>query len=106
MENKRFHIRFTPLALEDLDEIDDYITNSLHNPSAALKLLDQFQYSIDQLKEFPLLGGRVNDRYLAKKGYRKLVVQNYLVFYLVREPSAEIIISRILYGAREYRHLL
>lgn len=106
MKNKQFRISYAPLAFDDLDEIDDYISQSLHNPSAAQKLLDQFQSTIDQLKEFPMLGSRLNDRFLAKKGYRKLVVQNYLVFYLVNEPASEIIIARILYGAREYRHLL
>ena len=41
MESKLYQIRYTPLAYQDLDEIDSYISETLHNPQAAEKLLNE-----------------------------------------------------------------
>ena len=106
MENENFQIRFTPLAYEDLDEIDTYISVTLVNPQAAERLLEEMENSISQLVQFPYIGSEVDDPYLARKGYRKLVVENYLVFYLVDSDQKQVVIMRVLYGAREYRSLL
>ncbi len=106
MKNKSYRIRYTPLAYADLDDIDTYITETLHNSSAAENLLDEMEASIRQLENYPLLGFEVNDSYLASKGYRKITVQNYLVFYLIDHTEKNVIIMRILHGAREYRDLL
>ncbi len=106
MENEPWHIRYTPLAYEDLDNIDTYVSTVLLSPQAALNLLDEIEEAINRLKEFPFTGSEVSDPYLASKGYRKLVVQNYLVFHLINQVQKRVIIMRVLYGAREYRSLL
>lgn len=106
MENKRYRIRFTPLAADDLDEIDTYISETLCNPQAAENLIEQIEQSVNQLRYFPYTGSEVEDAYLASKGYRKLVVENYLVFHLVDNAEQEVLIMRVQYGAREYRNLL
>lgn len=106
METNHYHIQFTPLAFEDLDEIDSYITNTLSNEQAAERLIAEMEKSISQLRQFPRIGAEVEDAYLSAKGYRRLVVDNYLVFYLINEAQKAVIIMRILYGAREYHNLL
>lgn len=106
MESERYRIRYTPLSYEDLDEIDTYITETLCNEAAAERLLAEMEKSINQLRQFPQIGSRVEDAYLAAKGYRKLVVENYLIFHLINEDAKEVIIMRVLYGAREYHKLL
>lgn len=106
MENEWYRIRYTPLAFDDLNEIDTYISETLCNEAAAERLLDEIEHSVNQLKQFPYIGSEVEDSYLAAKGYRKLVVSNYLVFHLVNEQAKEIVIMRVIYGAREYHNLL
>lgn len=106
MENKPYEIYYTPLAAEDLDEIDTYICETLCNPQAAEHLMEEMEKSIHRLRDFPYIGSEVEDAYLASKGYRKLVVENYLVFHLVDDVSRVILIMRVQYGAREYRSLL
>lgn len=106
MESEHFQIRYTPLAYEDLDEIDTYISETLVNPQAAEKLLDELEQSICRLEQFPFSGAEVADSHLAGKGYRKLVVGNYLVFHLVDLEQKQVAIMRVLYGAREYHNLL
>lgn len=106
MEHESYRIRFTPLAFDDLNETDAYISETLCNEAAAQRLLKEMEESVNQLKQFPRIGSEVEDAYLASKGYRKLVVDNYLIFHLINEAQREVVIMRVIYGAREYRNLL
>lgn len=106
MKNDLYEVRYTPLAYEDLDEIDTYISETLVNSKAATDLMYEMEKSISRLEEFPYMGSEVADSYLASKGYRKLVVKNYLVFYLINSKQKQVVIMRVLYGAREYHDLL
>lgn len=101
-----YRIQYTPLAAEDINEIDVYISETLCNPDAAEKLLTKMEQQIRRLQQYPHLGYIVDDPYLASRGYRKLIVDNYLVFHLVDDANEVIIIMRVLYGTREYRDLL
>ena len=106
MENELYKIRYTPLAYGDLDSIDSYISETLCNESAAERLLDKIEKAAGQLKQFPRMGSEVEDPYLSAKGYRKLVVDNYLLFHLIDDAQKEVIVMRVIYGAREYHDLL
>lgn len=94
------------MAYENLDEIDTYISEVLMDPQAAEALLEEIEETIRQLEQFPYIGAEVNDSYLAAKGYRKLTVQNYLIFYLVNSEQGQIVIMRIFYGVCEFHNLL
>ena len=106
MKHETYKVRYTPLAYEDLEETDAYITETLCNPEAALTLLNKIEKSISRLRLYPYVGSEVSDAYLGARGYRKLIVENYLVFYLIDEDEKAVVIMRILYGSREYRNLL
>ena len=93
MENELYKIRYTPLAYEDLDSIDSYISETLCNESAAERLLDKIEKAAGQLKQFPRMGSEVEDPYLSAKGYRKLVVDNYLLFHLIDERKLSLCAS-------------
>jgi addiction module RelE/StbE family toxin len=97
MGASKYKVSITLKAFDDLDEIYDYITNKLFNANAAEKLIDEIETSIMRLRDFPLSFSLVNDDILKKKGYRKLIVANYIVFYLVDEIEKQVIIMRVLY---------
>ncbi len=59
-----------------------------------------------RLREFPFSCNYVADEYLRNKGYRKLIVDNYIVFYLIEEENSQVIIMRVLYGKQKYENLL
>ena len=46
------------------------------------------------------------DESLRKKGYRKLIVENYVGAYLLNEQTKEVVVMRFFYGARDYKRLL
>ncbi|QGP92813.1 ParE toxin of type II toxin-antitoxin system, parDE [Neomoorella glycerini] len=89
-------------AQEDLLDIFDYIRRE--RPQAAERILQLFDKKISHLADFPLMGCRPRDERLKKLGYRVLIVDNYLVFYVVKENMVEI--RRVIHGRRRYAFLL
>jgi toxin ParE1/3/4 len=106
MEENKYQVEFTSKAIADLEQIYVYIANELFNPDAAQRLLYKFEKQIMILSSYPFSSNIVQDSYLRKKGYRKLVVDNYLVFYLVDEISSKVRVMRVLYGAQQYERYL
>ncbi|MEH7225216.1 type II toxin-antitoxin system RelE/ParE family toxin [Bacillus sp. JJ1566] len=106
MEKSEFEIKITPKAYEDLDEIYGYIANELYNEDAADNLLEKMETNIMRLKEFPFSCSYVRDEILKNKGYRKLIVDNYIIFHLVNESDKEVVIMRVLYGKQKYQDLI
>ena len=95
-------IRYLKTAERDLDEIFDYILRD--NPTAAADLLDKFDEAISNLSQNPKLGVIPKDDRLKRLGYRILIVERYLVFYVIKNRTIQI--RRIIHGARRYGFLL
>jgi toxin ParE1/3/4 len=99
---RKYNIRLLRAAENDLAEIVLYI--AADHPSAAEALATKIEKSIRLLSDNPYLGQTPKEEELAKLGYRYLVVDNYLVFYIIERQT--IYIHRILHGARDYLSLL
>ena len=100
--NNPYELRYLSTAEKDLLEIFDYIQRD--NPSAAQAQLDRFDSAISELASYPSLGVIPKDERLKKLGYRILVVDRYLVFYIRKNKTIQI--RRIIHGARQYSFLL
>jgi toxin ParE1/3/4 len=102
MPKVKYQINLTEAAEQDLTEMADYIAGE--NPPAALKVIVRIEKNILKLEDFPLIGVVPRIRRLARKGYRILIVDDYLIFYII--INNEIIeIQRVLSGKRDYRFL-
>ncbi|WNF37364.1 type II toxin-antitoxin system RelE/ParE family toxin [Bacillaceae bacterium IKA-2] len=106
MEEIKHKIKITPKAYDDLDEIYSYIAEDLHNQSAADNLIDKIETNIMRLKDFPFSCSFVTDEILKDKGYRKLIIENYIAFYLVREEEKQVVVMRVLYSRKKYQDLI
>ena len=106
MESRNYRIIFTPVASEDLEAIYRYISKELHAEGAAVNLMEKIEASIMRLKVYPFSCNRVEDEFLRKKGYRKLIVENYIAFYLVDEEKQQVTIMRVLYSGQKYQRFL
>lgn len=100
--NTKYDIEYLPIAERDLIDIFDYIRQD--NPSAAVIFINKIDKGISQLELFPKMGSVPKDDRLSRKGYRMLVVEDYLVFYVFLDDIVEI--RRILHGSRKYSFLL
>jgi len=99
---EKYRLLLFPSAKQDLQDIVDYV-NKL-SPDAALKLYDEIVEGIGSLSQMPMRCPLMKSPVLRAKGYRALIVHNYLVFYVVNGNQVEI--RRILYGRRQYEFLL
>lgn len=97
-----FSIRYLGTAQRDMVEIFEYIRKD--RPGAASGLLEKFDRSIAALAANPYLGIVPKDERLKRLGYRILVVDKYLVFYVLKPKRVQI--RRVIHGARRYGFLL
>lgn len=97
-----YKIKIFKAAKQDLKEIVEYI-NTL-SPAAAIKYYDLLIEKISSLSNLPLRCPLAKDTQLRLKGYRFLVVENYIVFFVVKSNIIQI--RRILYGSRRYDWML
>lgn len=93
-------------AANDLQDISHYIANELREPVIAKELVGRLKKSVMSLAELPTRHALVSDERLAVQGIRKLMVDNYIVFYVASEKDATVTVVRILYGKRNWVSLL
>jgi len=101
MKRSEFTVRLLSIAESDLTDIITYVSSD--RPSAADRLASRIEKSLTLLSKQPHLGRIPKEDDLARLGYRYLVVENYLIFYIVEAKT--IYIHRILHGARDYLRL-
>ncbi len=92
----------TKLAEDDLEEIVEYISVDLANPSAATEFLNDVVKCYDYLKSNPYIYAISDDRRLAKEGYRKALVKNYILVFKTDEETKTTTVYRFFYAARNY----
>lgn len=91
-------LRFTPLAVQDLEEIHDYI--AADNAEAALRLMERLEKRCQSLAETPGMG---RSREELSPFLRSLAEGNYVIFYRPIEDGAEVV--RVLHGARSIERI-
>lgn len=102
VSHAKYEIRLLRVAEDDLTEIILYI--AADRPAAAVKIASQIEQKLLLLADNPHLGSVPSDDSLALLGYRYLVVDNYLIFYLIDDQI--IYVHRVMHGARDYTQLL
>ena len=98
----RREVRVLRRAQNDLTETRDYVRRD--RPAAANRLVARLLSAIGSLERMPDRGALPRDRVLRARGYRVLVVGDYLVFY--RILARQVRVYRVIHGRRRFRHLL
>ena len=93
-------------AYTDLEQLIRYISDELAEPQTALKLTNKLESAILSLSEMPERGRYVQDEAFASRGIRRILVENYIIFYNVDMTSCTVNIIRILYAKRNWTHIL
>jgi len=89
-------LRYLPVAVDDLISIFDWIASD--SPSNAAAFVDKLDQRLGNLETYPFLGRIPKDDKLKISGYRVLVIESYLVFYIIRGKTVEI--HRVVHGSR------
>ena len=90
MKNMGYSLRYLPLAMHDISDIDEYL--SRFYPSTAAKFFTELQKHLKTLISAPEIGEAYGQ-------YRRLVVQKYLVFYKINYEEQVVDVYRVLRGS-------
>ena len=94
-----YSVMMSAAAAEDIGSIADYIANTLLEPETAAKLIGRLKTAVKSLETMPERHPLVADTYLALRGIRTLLVDNYCVFYAAECVSA----CDLLYSAFRWK---
>ena len=95
--SNRYTIRYLPIAVDDLLSILDWI--AVDSPARAEAFVDMLDKRIRLLATHPFIGRKPRDEKLQHLGYRVLIIESYLVFYILRHRTIEI--HRVVHGSRD-----
>lgn len=98
----KYKVRIYSHAKTDLKDVVSYL-NTL-SPHAAIRYYDLIIEKISSLSEMPERCPFVRDVALKAKGYRYLIAESYIVFFVIKSDTVQI--RRIIYGKRNYEWLL
>ena len=101
-----FEIIQSTTAISDLENILVYISIQLKNPTAASRLLDEYEDRMATLRQSPRFYRPANIERLARRGYHQFKFGSYIAFYLIDEKGQKVSIARIFYKKRDYANIL
>lgn len=100
----QYNIEYSNEARQDLIDIKQYIKYNLQEPTIAKKLISKIGMEIDKLKINPEIYAIIDDDFIKKLEIRKVIVDNYIVFYRIKNNNIQIV--RVMYGRRNWINLL
>ncbi len=99
-----YKIKIMQIAQDDMKAIVAHIR--INDPDAALKMYEKIKASIGKLANFTLMGPVPLDRKIAGQGYRMIVVDPYLVFYILVMEDNTVEVHRVLHCKQDFSHIL
>ena len=95
-----YKIRYLPLAVQDLNDIARHLSGFY--PKTASRVLKEMRDKIAKLSDNP----KMCEIYPLDPVYRKMVIDQYLVFYRVNDETKAVEIHRVLRGTWNLPHYL
>lgn len=95
----KYTVDITDAALQDMDEIYDYIFFTFRAPDTAAAQYDRIADEILSLEEMPLRFGIPQFEPCISAQLHRMLVDHFSVFYLVRGET--VIVTDVLYSASD-----
>ena len=102
----KWKVVLSPDFKTEIRGIHSYIANTLLVPETAIKQIKKIMDATKSLVEMPLRNPLYEKEPWKSRGLRKLIVDNYVVFYWTNETSQEIVVLHVLYGGRNISNFL
>lgn len=106
MISERYSYLLTEIAETDVEDAFDYISNKLLNPEAASAFADELENKLEEICKTPKSGRPVNNPYLKRDDIRRVLIKNYIAYYLIDDARAKIVILRVVYNRRDQDKIL
>ncbi len=95
-----FNIIYSPEAVEDLKSIYEYIKTEFKSEPIAFKQTKRIREKILSLNFMPHRHSLVDYDPWHSMKIRKILIDNYIAFYLINDKQKIVTIIRILYAGR------
>ena len=96
----KYKVKINPSAICDLDSIYEYIASEKLAPENSKRQVNRIKNAILDLKTFPQSHQERNEGRYAGKGYRQLLIDNYIVIFRIDETNKIVYIVTIQYQGR------
>ena len=96
----KYKVKINPGAIRELDLIYEYITNEKLAPKNAKGQVDRIKKAILNLDTFLQSRQERNEGRYAGKGYRQLLIDNYIAIFRIDEPCKTVYVVTIQYQGR------
>ena len=97
----KYKVKINPRAIRELDHIYQYIANEKLAPENAAGQVDRIKKAILSLNTFPQSHQERNEGRYAGKGYRQLLIDNYIDIFRIDEPQKSVYVVTIQYQGRK-----
>ena len=101
-----YSVKLTPHAIVQIQETIAYISKVLLVPETARAWADYLQNEISCLDTMPSRYSAVEEEPWKSRGYRKMPVKNFIVYYYVDEASKTVWVTAVIYGRRDQLNAL
>ena len=103
---KKYQVRITKYAQQQMKDIAKYIKIELKNPDAAKKLMYDLMQAILSLSNLPQRISLVEEIPWYDAGIRKISIKNYLIYFWIDEEKNYVHITAVVYSKREQKRQL
>lgn len=103
---RKYSIRITKQAREHLNGIKNYIEKNLLAPEAAYRKVHALRLKIKSLSSMPARVKLVEEEPWRSEGLRKMVVENYYVYFWIDEEKGIIQVTAVVYAKRDQNEFL
>ena len=103
---KKYKVIIQESAELDLMGIIEYIATDLGEKDIALRLYRSMVENINSLSSTPGRCAIIDEEPYKTMRTRRLIINNYSVFYFVNNETETVHILRILYNRRDWKNLL
>ena len=96
----KYKVMINPRAIRELDNIYEYIANEKLAPENAKGQVDRIKKAVLSLDTFPQSHQERNEGRYAGKGYRQVLIDNYLAIFRIDEDNKVVYVVTIQYQGR------
>jgi plasmid stabilization system protein ParE len=101
-----FKLIFSRKINNDIIFVIKYIKDVLKAPMAASNHFEELKKIYEKLKENPFARPLVQNKYLATKGIRFIMVKKYMLIYKINEDDKKVLLYRFIYCRRDWITIL
>lgn len=96
----KYKVKINPRAIHELDNIYEYIANEKLAPENAKGQVDRIKTAILNLTTFPQSHQERNEGRYAGKGYRQLLIDNFIAIFRIDEANKTVYVVTVQYQSR------